>query len=388
MGRAAILAMTAALMLVGNVAAQGPTLADQQARLVAARQAAAAAAARAAALNDAAARERTAAGRAQAQERALAGRVTAAEARVAAAAARAAVVDRLLADRRSALGQGQAPVARLLAALQSLARRPAIIAIAQPGSVDDLVHVRAVLGSTLPLVRARTTELRADVARIDRLQRAATVATDTLRDRRAALEVDRLALARTEAAHRQSADRLGRGAMSESDRALAMGERARDLVDAVSQTGSQTATAADLMRLPGPIPRPLRSGTVPPPPPPAAYRLPVAGRLVTGLDEVSAAGVRSRGLSFAVAPGAGIVAPAGGIVRFAAQFRSYGVIVVIDHGDGWTSVLTGLSRASVRPGQTLTSGAVIGLAATGDDPVLTVELRRRGRPVDIVALLG
>ena len=179
MTRGVLLAVTAALVLTGSAIAQAPTLADQQARLVAARRAAAAATARATVLTRAATAERTAAGRAQAQERALAGRVAAAEARVAAAAARVAIVDRLLADRRAALGQGQAPVARLLAALQSLARRPALAALAQPGSVDDLVHVRAVLGSTLPAVRARTAELRGDVARIDRLYRAAAVAADT-----------------------------------------------------------------------------------------------------------------------------------------------------------------------------------------------------------------
>ncbi|WP_235512804.1 murein hydrolase activator EnvC family protein [Sphingomonas sp. Leaf17] len=388
MTRGVLLAVTAAVLLTANAAAQAPTLADQQARLTEARRAANAATARAAALTQAARRERTAAGRAQAEERALAGQVAAAQARVAAAAARAAMVDRLLADRRAGLGQGQAPVARLLAALQSLARRPAVAAIVQPGSVDDLVHVRAVLGGVLPVVRARTAQLRGEVARIERLHAAAAAAAATLRRRRARLEADRLALARTEAAHRQSAERLGRGAMSESDRALAMGERARDLVDALALTGSQSATAADLVRLPGPIPRPLRAGTVPPPMPPAAYRLPVAGRLVTGLDEVSAAGVRARGLSFAVAPGARVVAPAGGVVRFARTFRGYGVIVVIDHGDGWTTLLTGLSRASVESGQAVTAGAAVGLAATGDDPQVTVELRRRGRPVDIVALLG
>jgi septal ring factor EnvC (AmiA/AmiB activator) len=369
-------------------AAQVPALGDQQARLAAAKRDAAVAAVRADRLAAAAAAERDAAERARADERALAARVTAAEADLVTAQARVAIVDRLLAEQRARLGAAQAPVARLLAALQSLARRPTIVAVAQPGSVDDLVHVRAVLGSALPVVRARTATVRVQLAETRRLQDSAALAATALRDGRIRLEADRLALAQLEATHRRRSQALGRGALSESDRALALGERARDLVDTMAAAGSAEATAASLATLPGPLPRPVAAKAVWPDPPVGVYRRPVAGRLVTGFDEVSDAGVRSRGLTFATPPGAPVVAPAAGIVRYARRFRDYGMIVILDHGDGWTSLVTGLARVSVAVGQRLGAGATLGTAAEGDDPRITVELRRRGRPVDAAALIG
>ena len=379
----------AALFAAAGVTAQtdAPELATEQQRLVAAKRDAAIAAARAAKLAAAAAQERNAADKARREEQALAARVTAAEANLATASARVTLVERLLTDQRARLGRAQAPVARLLAALESLARRPTIVAVAQPGSVDDLVHVRAVLGSALPVVRQRTEAVRTELAETRRLQASATLAAKALSDGRARLENDRVALATLEARHRQRSQALGRGALSESDRALALGERARDLVDGMAATTNAKATAASLIALSGPLPRPIAPGTTPPPPPRGVYRVPVAGRLVTGFDEVSDSGVRSRGLTFATAPRARVVAPAAGTIRYARRFRDYGVIVIIDHADGWTSLVTGLAATLAKPGDRVVMGAPLGTAPR-EDPRITVELRRRGRPVDAASLIG
>jgi septal ring factor EnvC (AmiA/AmiB activator) len=376
-----------ALLVLAGAGAQAATMAEQRSRLIAAKRAAAAATARADALARRAAGERDAADRARVQEASLAARVASTAAELAAAEARSALVGQMLAAQRARLGAAQQPVARLLAALQSLARRPTVVAIAQPGSVDDLVHVRAVLGSTLPAVRTRTAAVRADVVRTRALQASAGLAAEALRGARGKLEADRVALATLEAAHRRRSRALGRGAIGESDRALALGEQARDLVDRMSEEGSAATTATDLASLPGPLPRPVAA--VPGAPPrPTVYRAPVAGRLVIGLDELSASGVRSRGLTFAVAPRAGVAAPAGGTIRYAGRFRGYGNVVIIDHSAGWTTLVTGLGETLVATGQAVVMGRPIGRADAGEDARVTIELRRRGRPIDMTMLMG
>ena len=377
------LVLTATLALLG--AAPAP---DGQRRLADAKRDAAVASAKADELTKAAARERDAAARARAEQAALATRVRAAEAQVAAAEARVALVAEAQTAAQARLAEAQAPAARLLAALTGLARRPTIAAVAQPGSVDDLVHVRAVLGASLPAMRARAEGIRGELRAVRRLQASAALAAQALRDGRAQLERDRLALAQLEARLRGRAAAFGQQALSESDRALALGERARDLVDQLAVEDRAQATVAELEDLPGPLPRPLASGALPPDPISGAYRLPVSGQVTIGFGEVSPAGVRSRGLTLRVAPGAPVIAPAGGVVRFARPFRGYRTIVVIDHAAGWTTLVTGLDRALVRPGQAVAQGAQLGRAVTGENPQVTVELRRRGRPADIAALVG
>ncbi len=389
MSARALPAVLALAALAGGVAAQAPPPpGDERARLIEARQAAAVAGARAERLLVAAALETDAAARAAAEQRGLAARVTAAEAGLAAAELRARIVARQLAARRGALAAEQAPLARLLAAIQSLTMRPAAAAVAQPGSVDDLVHLRAVLATTLPAIRARTAEVREQVAGTKALCARAIAAAAALRSGRARLDTERGVLAAAERQHRARAAELGRGALSESDRALALGEAARDLVERLAEQGRGQAVVERLARLPAPLPRDVPAGQAMPPPRPGLYRLPVAGRLLTGFGEISEAGVRSRGLTLAARPGAAVVAPAGGVVRYAAPFRRYGAIIIIDHGGGWSSLVTGLAALKVTVGQSVAAGTPLGAAGGGEEAHVTVELRRKGQPVDAAALIG
>ena len=382
-----------AVALMASQSVAQSDIADQQRRLVEARAQSAAAAERAARLDAAANAERDQAAKALVEEQALAAKVQQAQADITAATARIALVDRLLGDQQQKLAVQQGPVARLVAALCSLAMRPSSVAVMQPGSVADLVHVRAVLGSTLPLVRARTVSLRGELDRNRRLRADAVIAAESLADGRRRLETNRVALARLEAGHRLNAQNLGRSALAESDRAIGLGEHARDLVDQMRTTTDAATTGAALVKLSGPLLRPAQPGESPVGALPwstasAPWKLPVAGKLVTGFGEISDAGVTSRGLTFAVAGTAPVTAPAAGKVVYAGPFRDYGNVVIIDHQGGWMTLISGLGALSVKLNDPVRQGAPIGTAQSGDDRRITVELRRKGRAVDPVALTG
>lgn len=395
MRRALIVTAVVALAAAGVSALPAQTdLAAQQGQLKAANKAAKTAEARARQLQQAAANERDEARRAKVREAAVAASIAAAEAQIMAARARTAIVDRLLAEQHRRLEAQQGPIARLIAALQSLARRPAMLGLLQPGSTADIVHVRAVLGGVAPVVRERSAGVRAEIARARRLREGAQIAARSLREGRERLETERLALVQMEAGHRLRPTGYRREAMIESDRALALGEQARDLVELMDTLGAAAETREALEALPGPLPRPGAGDSAEAPPPariapqgPPPYRLPVAGSLVTGLGEVSDAGVRARGLTLSTWAGAQVVAPAAGRVVYAGRFRRYGNIVILDHGDGWTSLIAGLDRVLARVGDAPVQGTPLGNAPRGEAPRITVELRRRGDAVDLAQLL-
>lgn len=378
-----------ALILAGSGAARVPDAAEQARRLAAAKRAAVVAQDRAVQLMADAARVRGVAERAEVRERAMAARVEAAAADVRAAEARVALIDRLREAREARLADAQTPVARLLAAMQGLAARPMAATLVQPGSVSDLVHGRAVLASTLPAIRTRTEAVRRGIAAARVMRARAEVAAQALVAGRRKLEGARRELADTAAGHRARAEAIGQTAIGEADRALAMGEAARDLVDRMAQDGAAQTTASDLAALPVPLARPLAPGVTGSVPQPGTYRLPVRdARLVSGFGELSSAGVRARGLTLATEPRATVMAPADGVVRYARRYRGYGDIVILDHGGGWTSLVTGLGALAVRPGMRVTAGTPLGRAGEGESPRVSVELRRRGQPMDIAALLG
>ena len=377
------LLLLAPSLFTGLASAQPAAPSDAQA-LVAAKAQSNEAQRRSAGFESRAAQASGAAEKARANSAALAARIEGAEADITAAEARIRLVEQLRVAQRARLAEKQAPLIRLTAALQTMARRPPALALVQPGSLDEVVHVRALLASALPEIRARTAGLRAEVARGDALRRQADLAVASLKSSRESLKQRRLALARFEARERVRSQDLMQSAANESERAMAFGEEARDLAALVDSRQFQAQLRSSLSGLPGPLPRPVNPPSAPVR---AAYLLPVRGRLVTGTGELSDAGVHARGLTIETAADAAVVAPAAGRVAYAGRFRSYGDIVVIDHGHGWLSAITNLGALAVRSGDQVGAGAPLGRTGAGS-PRVGVELRHDGRPVPITGLIG
>ena len=324
--------------------------------------------------------------RARAAQNLAVARIAAAEARISAAEARIRIVEGRGAAQRARLAAAERPTVTLIAGLQTLARRPPALALVQPGSLQDFVRIRALLASTLPAVAARTRTLRAELAAATRIELDATAAAAALRAGRANLDAQRTRLAALEAASLRQSQSFIDAALGEGDRALAMGEDARAIVSLSRQRQRDAAVLRALSALPEPLPRPgtrarePRAGARP------TYLLPADGRVLIGAGEISAAGVHARGTMLSVASGAAVVAPAAGRVVYAAPFRSYGAVVIIDHGGGWTTTITGLRSLDVASGASVARGETLG-AAPRTRPEITVELRRAGRPVPIASVL-
>jgi murein DD-endopeptidase MepM/ murein hydrolase activator NlpD len=87
------------------------------------------------------------------------------------------------------------------------------------------------------------------------------------------------------------------------------------------------------------------------------------------------------------APGQAVAAAVAGRVAFAGSFKSYGLLLILEHEGEYHTLLWGFARLEVRQGDQVQVGRIVGIMdARGDDPpVLHVERRRRGRPINIAA---
>lgn len=385
--RRAAAVLLLALLLGGVAPVPKPAPSAEGSALLVARRQAEEATRRSQALERRAAQATSEAARARADAAAVAARIEAAEAEITAAETRIRIIERIRTVQRARLAEKQGPVVRLAAALQTMARRPPALALVQPGSLDDVVHVRSLLASTLPLIRARTAALRAEIEQGNKWRRRADQARAALVASRQELSQQRIALARLEARERQRSAGLMESALFESDRALAFGEEARDLTALAGTRQFQAQLQRSLSQLPGPLLRPGESARAAGARRAPTYMLPVEGRLLTGMGEISDAGIHARGLTFAAAAGAEVVAPAKGRIVYAGRFRGYGEIVIIDHGKGWTSAITNLASRTVKAGDSVKMGSTIGRAGT-DSPRVSLELRRNGRPFPIAPLIA
>ena len=343
---------------------------------------------------------RSASDQAQAEAAALAAKVQQAEAAIGVAEAELALVQGQSQMLSRELAARREPIVRLTGALQTLVRRPVALSLLRRGSLRETVYLGAVLDGVVPQVRAQTASLRGDLDRFGQLEKEARALVAQQRESEAALTRQRATL-QAAARQRQLASRAAAGAANrEAMRALALAEEARDLDGLVGQLERAGGLRAQLAALPGPIMRPANPTAAPAPAlaaqtpststsatSPSPYMLPVDGRISAGFGEAGRSGARGAGLELAARPRAQVVAPGAGRVAFAGPFRGFSQIVIVEHDDGWTSLITGLEGLTVEVGARVIAGSPLGNVGASA-PRVALELRRDGEPVNPLELIA
>jgi septal ring factor EnvC (AmiA/AmiB activator) len=303
-------------------------------------------------------------------------------------------------------------IGRLLAALQRLSRIPPEAALARPDAPVDTLRSALLLRDMVPALRARADALASALTQLagvrERLetQRARTLAartaigerraemaalvarreelsrqtdeeriqvgremarlTDQVSDLRQLMErIEAERRAAEAAAKREAERREAERRLAEQKKATAQKEAERK---AAERERTETATA---QRAPEP-PSMTEKG----------LRLPVGGHIVTRFGSTDRFGAVSRGLTISARPGSAVVSPLAGSIMFAGPFRGYGQILIVEHSNGYHSLIAGLGRIDTAVGKRVAPGEPIALMPTDGTPDLYFELRRHGQPIN------
>lgn len=109
---------------------------------------------------------------------------------------------------------------------------------------------------------------------------------------------------------------------------------------------------------------------------------PARGPVVTAYGEQMSKGVTSKGIIIKTRSQAQVISPYDGTVIFAGPFRGYGNLIIIEHGQGYLSLLAGLEEVDCELGQMLLAGEPVGQMPESGDTRLYVELRKDNHPVN------
>lgn len=109
---------------------------------------------------------------------------------------------------------------------------------------------------------------------------------------------------------------------------------------------------------------------------------PARGPVVTSYGEQMSKGVTSKGIIIKTRSQAQVISPYDGTVIFAGPFRGYGNLIIIEHGQGYLSLLAGLEEVDCELGQMLLAGEPVGQMPESGDTRLYVELRKDNHPIN------
>lgn len=274
----------------------------------------------------------------------------------------------------------------LLMALERVARHPPESLAFSGQTPADVVRGGLLISATLPKLQEQARALEAELAELTRLREETAATRQQMAAKQESLETEQKKMA--ELIHRKSSlqARIAQRVDIGQQRLAQLSAQAADLRDLIEKLEAERkAREAELlaraMRSP-PRPEP-RAGGKPIAAAKGSLIVPVAGKLIRRWGEPDEVGSAARGLTFQARPGAQVVALWDGRVEFAGPFRGYGQILIIEHGDGYHSLLAGLERIDVAVGQTLVAGEPVGIVKSGEGkPSLYLELRRHGQPID------
>jgi septal ring factor EnvC (AmiA/AmiB activator) len=323
---------------------------------------------------------------------------------------------------RQSLQARRAVIAEVLAALQRIGVHPPPAIMVRPEDALRSVRTAIMLGAVVPEMRARAETLAADLGDLLRLRKEIAAEKERLTRDVAAQNEERRRIgllieerqkqqAETEkalAAERQtslalarqadnlkdligkvereldSANRAARAA-ARADEEKANREKAKDEAKDNNKGGRvDLAALNDPGRLAPAIAFAAAHGRLP---------LPVSGTAIRRFGTPDGIGGTEKGLSIATRPTAQVTAPCDAWIVYAGPFRNYGQVLILNAGGGYHVILAGMERITVNVGQFVLTGepvatmgngsqGAVNLASNPDKPVLYIEFRKDGSPVD------
>ncbi|HEX7563370.1 MAG TPA: peptidoglycan DD-metalloendopeptidase family protein [Bradyrhizobium sp.] len=339
----------------------------------------------------------------------IAAQVRSVETRIGDAEARLRPLDSREQQIRGSLDSRRSEIVEVLAALQRAGRRTPPALLVRPEDALQSLRTAMLLGSVVPELHARTQKLADDLGELVALRKNIATERDQLAVDRDNLKNDQTRLAALVDERQRQQSSIEKDMEAEGARAISLSRQVDSLQGLIAKmeqdlkSAAKAAATATLQGTPAapngrPNPGALKDPARMSPAIAFAsarglFALPVNGVKIREFGGSDGAGGVEKGISLATRAGAQVTTPCDGWVVYAGPFRSYGQLLILNAGGGYHVLIAGMERISVNIGQFVLTGepvATMGtksqvasiLAANASQPVLYIEFRKDGTPID------
>jgi murein hydrolase activator len=310
---------------------------------------------------------------------------------------------------RATLDSRRSEIVEVLAALQRAGRRTPPALLVRPEDALQSLRTAMLLGSVVPELRGRAEKLATDLGELVNVRKKIATERDVLARDRDRLKDDQVRLAALVEERQRKQSAIEKDMESEGARAINLSRQVDSLQGLIAKmeqdlkSAAKAAATASLQGAPaapggkpnlGALKDPARlSPAIAFASARGLFAFPVNGRKIRDFGGSDGAGGVEKGISLATKAGAQVTTPCDGWVVYAGPFRSYGQLLILNAGGGYHVLIAGMERISVNIGQFVLTGepvATMGttsqvasiLATTASQPVLYVEFRKDGTPID------
>lgn len=308
------------------------------------------------------------------------------ETQVTALKTRLQALERLLQRKTTDLREGRVKFGRVLAAMQRIAQFPPEALIAQPVKPADTVRTAILLRTAVSEIDHQATKLRDELDFLVKARTEIASRQQTLVETSELLDRERRRLGALMSRKKVLKRRADKQAVEAERRITVLAGKAKTLRDLLEGIEKERARAkktrpetakTDQAHARVPSLRPISKAR-------GSLSLPVSGNISGHYGEKTDGGLSRKGMTIATPPGAQVTATYDGTVVYAGKFRGYGLLLIIEHGEGYHSLLAGMTRIDVEQGQKVLAGEPVGVMEQSQNgqPVLYVELRRDGQPIN------
>lgn len=266
-------------------------------------------------------------------------------------------------------------LADLIMALERIRRLPPETLIARPDAPLKTAQAATVMGSILPEINKRANQLKEDLEVLSKLESELNEEKSKVEKKTAELKSEKSKMDKLVSDRSDALKETKKKVAAKNIEIASLTKEAKDFRDLIRKLETKNREVD------------ARTGNKPPSkennsgPALGTGRLPVSGIIKTRYGEIDDIGAKSQGLIFSARAGSVVVAPLGGTVRYAGEFRNYGKIVLIEHKNKFHSLVAGLGKVDTFVGQRVDAGEPIGIL-TDSSGRLYYELRYQGDPVN------
>ena len=293
-----------------------------------------------------------------------------------------------------------------IAALQNMSLNPSESVILQPLSPIDIIRSAILLRETVPFLNQKSAKLKVDLENVYEQKRKIESTFEEAKKQKSLLEQQQVEMRRLmtkKTAMRREVEAKGaesqkiaatltskahdlRELLEELERQKEIARKKREEAERLAalkrQQEMQKSGAAHTVdtKTHASIKKQVQGGKFARAK--GSLHRPVSGTKVTDYGQLISKGVTSKGIVYKTRSEAQVTALFDGTVIFSGPFKGYGNIIIVEHGDGYLSLLAGLGKIDCDVGQMLLAGEPVGTMPKSNNSKLYVEIRKNRHPIN------